>query len=119
MHKRLQHDFLVKYQTKDPYAPSGPIDCPPLSNTYTVRIQSFSFNSGSKEFQDGVERAKSKFYTCLHDPPISRPAYAIFIRIRKTIHIDNQYTAEEIKQCNDVPECIQRLWIAYYFVSAK
>jgi hypothetical protein len=119
MDKDSQHDFLVKYQTKDPYEPSGPIDCPPLSNTYTLHIQSFSFNSDSKEFMDGAERAKSKFYTCLHNPPIARPAYATFMHITKAIHIDNQYTAGEIRQCNDVPECIQKLWITYYFVKAE
>jgi len=84
-----------------------------------VYVHSFSFNSDSKEFQDGAERAKSKFYTCLHDPPVTRPAYAAFMSIRKAIHIDNQYTAEEIKRCNNVPECIQKLWIAYDFVKAK
>ena len=119
MHKGLPYDFLVKYPIKNPYVPSESTECPPLSNTYTVYIQSFSFNTDSKEFQDGAERAKSKFYTCLHDPPVTKPAYVAFMRIKKAIHINNQYTAEQIEQCNDVPECIQKLWIIYYFVKAK
>ncbi|UJR06910.1 hypothetical protein I4U23_011199 [Adineta vaga] len=107
-----------EYETRDPYAPIGPIDCPPLSNTYSVNIQSFSYSSDSKEFQEATERAKSKFYTCLKDPPAARPYQATFMQIRRTIDIDNQYTEKEIQQCNNVPECIQKVWITYYFAKA-
>ncbi|CAF1425438.1 unnamed protein product [Adineta ricciae] len=105
-------------ETRDPYAPTEPIDCSPLSTTYSVHIQSFSYNSDLKEYQEAAERAKSKFYTCLQDPPARRPSYATFMRVTKAIHIDDQYTNEQIRQCNYVPECVQKLWITYEFSKA-